>query len=195
MQGRSIEVVTLRQGLKPHGFFCLSSVRDALRNAAWPRLIAHRSGGGKARRQRIHSDICSLGGAMPVGPLMPCAKGRMAHNLRLASWRRPTPASFDACPGEYTHQGGGFSLCYFSTLLHFLKPYILMSRAFAQQIAWYIWNNAVAFLPQALRLGTRTLFSFQGAIALFYPRESKPEMQGLKPTRNPPNHCHSSGVA
>ena len=78
---------------------------------------------------------CFLGGAMPVGPLMPHEKGSMAHDLRLASWRRPTPASFDALPWERTHRGGGFSWCYFSTLLHFLKPYIVMCRAFAQQIA------------------------------------------------------------
>lgn len=68
---------------------------------------------------------------MPDGALMPFASGSMAHNLRLASWRRPTPSSFDAVPGEYTHRGGGFSLCYFSMLLHFLKPYITMCHAFA----------------------------------------------------------------
>src|SRR5260370_30915725 len=35
-------LVTLRQGLKPHGFFCLSSVGDTLRNEAWLRLGEHR---------------------------------------------------------------------------------------------------------------------------------------------------------
>ena len=33
---------------------CLSSVVDELRNGAWLRRIAHRSGGGKARNQRLH---------------------------------------------------------------------------------------------------------------------------------------------
>jgi len=47
--------VTLRQGLKPHGFFRLSSVREWLRNGAWLRLVASRSGGGKARNQSLHS--------------------------------------------------------------------------------------------------------------------------------------------
>jgi hypothetical protein len=53
-----------------------------------------------------------LGGAMPVADFMPSAKGRMAHNLQLASWKRATPASFDAYSEEYTHQSGGFSCRY-----------------------------------------------------------------------------------
>ena len=40
--------VTLRQGLKPHGFFRHSSVRDVLRSGAWLQLGAHRNGGGIA---------------------------------------------------------------------------------------------------------------------------------------------------
>lgn len=104
--------VTLRQGLKPHGFFRLSSVRDVLRTAAWPRLGAHRSGGGKARDERIHAYISFLGGAMPVPASMPSAKGSMAHSLRSASWEAGTPASFEAYSEEHTHQIGGFSCGY-----------------------------------------------------------------------------------
>lgn len=55
------ETVTLRQGINPHGFFCLSSVDDELRNAAWLRLAAHRSGGGKARNQCLHSGALVAG--------------------------------------------------------------------------------------------------------------------------------------
>ncbi len=36
-------IVTLRRRMNPRGFFCHSSVRDALRNGAWLRLGAHRS--------------------------------------------------------------------------------------------------------------------------------------------------------
>ena len=49
--------VTLRQRMNPHGFFCLSSVRDGLSSGAWLRLGAHRSGGGKARKQCLHSGV------------------------------------------------------------------------------------------------------------------------------------------
>jgi hypothetical protein len=111
--------------------FCLSRVVGTLRNAAWPRLGAHRSGQGKARNLRIHSCICFLGGAMPVAGSMPCAKGRMAHNLRLASWEPGTPASFDATPLGTYPQGRRLFLSSVCVLLHFLKPYSRWCRAFA----------------------------------------------------------------
>ena len=69
-------------------------------------------------------------GAMPVAGSMPCAKGRMAHNLRLASWEPGTPASFDATPLGTYPQGRRLFLSYFCVLLHFLKPYIRWCRAF-----------------------------------------------------------------
>ena len=68
-----------------------------------------------------------------------------------------------------------------------------MCRAFAQQIASTSQNNAVAFLPNTLRAGTRTLFSFQGAVELFSRGEEKPEMYRLKPEA--PNHWDVSPVA
>lgn len=45
-----------------------------------------------------------------------------------------------------------------------------------QYMAWYIWKNAVAFLQEALRLLTLTLFSFQGTPVVFYQRREKVEM-------------------
>ena len=56
--------------LKSRGFFCLSSVRDRRSNVAWPRLIAHRSGGGKARHKNIHSYPHSW--AVPCPFQLPC---------------------------------------------------------------------------------------------------------------------------
>jgi hypothetical protein len=56
----------------------------------------------------IHT-LSWLGGAMPVGASMPGTKGRMAHNLRLASWEAATPISFETIPWERAHTGGGFS--------------------------------------------------------------------------------------
>ncbi len=67
-------MVTLRQGLKPHGFVCLSSVRDGLSDGAWLRLGAHRSGGGKAEGASPSRRILSW--AVP-GPLFfPCLSER-----------------------------------------------------------------------------------------------------------------------
>src|SRR5260370_22905880 len=89
---------------------------------------------------------------------MPQAKGRMAHNLRLASWRRPTPASFNAAPLGTYPRGGGFSLLLFFT-----------SDTLAKAVEWlpvpshveraYKSENAVTFLRMALRHATHTLFS------------------------------------
>ena len=67
------------------------------------------------------------------------------------------------------------------------------TRAFAAANSEYIWKNTVAFLPNALRAGTRTLFSFQGAVALFSRGEEKPEMYRLKP--EVPNHWDVRPVA
>jgi len=99
--------------LKSRGFFCLSSVRGALRSAAWPRLGEYRSGGGKARRQRIHSCICFLGGAMPVAFPMPCARGKNGPQLTLGLMgEEQHPHLSTLNPGEHAHQGGGFSWRY-----------------------------------------------------------------------------------
>ena len=55
-----------------------------------------------------------------------------------------------------------------------------------------LWHT-VPFLPQALRLGTRTVFCFQGTTSLFFLNEGKAEIQGLKPQS--PNHWVSRPVA
>ena len=47
-------------------------------------------------------------------------------------------------------------------------------------------GNTVMFLQEALRLLTRTLFSFQGTTQLFFLHLQKVETQGLKPRM--PNH-------
>ncbi len=104
-------IVTLRQGLKPHGFFCHSFVRDTLRSGAWLRLGAHRNGGGIARKQRLHSGVLSPGRCHARSCFhADAAKGRMAHNLR---FRRPGnqehPHLSMLLPWERTHRGGGFS--------------------------------------------------------------------------------------
>ena len=130
-------VVTLRQGLKPCGFFRLSSVRDRLRTTAWPRLGAYRSGGGKAQRRCIHPCIRLLGGARPVPCSMPHAKGCMAHSLRLASWEQATPASFDATPLGTYPRGGGFSWSLFFRAIARALRRGLATRAFAMANSRY----------------------------------------------------------
>src|SRR5258708_30872930 len=117
----------------------------------------------KRGKSRIHSCICFLGGAMPVAGSMPCAKGRMAHNLRLASWEPGTPASFDATPLGTYPPGRRLFLSYFLMALHFLKP-MRDSRSYLRSAfnSLCIWNNTGVFLRMALRHTTCTLFSFQG---------------------------------
>jgi hypothetical protein len=91
-----------------------------------------RTGVGREKRRTsasIHTN-CFLGGARPVAGSIPCAKGRMAHNSRLASWEPATPASFDAAPLGTYPQGWRLFLSYFCALLHFLKPYSQWCRAF-----------------------------------------------------------------
>src|SRR5258708_6356759 len=89
----------------------------------------------------------------------------MAHNFKFsASWGGPTHTSYDASLWERTHIGGGFSWCYSFQALHFLKPYGLVTRTFVAQNSLYIWNNTFVFLPTVLHCGTRTRFSFQGAL-------------------------------
>jgi hypothetical protein len=55
------------------------------------------------------------------------------------------------------------------------------------------WVYTVLFLPQALRLGTRTVFSFQGTRCIFFSERTKAVIQGLKPQS--PYNCRSNGVA
>jgi hypothetical protein len=89
--------------------FCLSSVRERRRSEAWLRLIVSRSGGGKAYHDYLHSDLHDW--AVPCPLLFPCLApaGSMAHNLRLASWGKATPASHRGLnPWVCTHKGGGF---------------------------------------------------------------------------------------
>ena len=111
--------MTLRQGINPHGFFCLSRVVGTLRNVPWGRLAESRSWQGKARSRRVHTRIRFLGGAMPVPGFVPHAKGSMAHSLRLTSWNPGTPASHRGLtPWERTHTVGGFSCGYSSNGSH-----------------------------------------------------------------------------
>lgn len=56
------------------------------------------------------------------------------------------------------------------------------------------WFNAVAFLPQALRLGTQTLFSWQGTILLFYHPHHKAESRHMTRDSNS-NHYSERLVA
>src|SRR5947209_19767987 len=66
---------------------------------------------------------CFLGGAMPGAAFMPHTKGRMAHNLRLASWKAATPASLEAQSLGTYPQGWRLFLRYFLVRQHFLKPW------------------------------------------------------------------------
>jgi hypothetical protein len=168
--------------LQSRGFFRLSSIRDRRSDVAWPRLIAHRSGGGKARKRahacmhpvpgRCHARFCfhasykgKHGPQLAVGVLE-------SRNTRLFRGSLPgnLPAGVEAFP---------VAILAVAALLPKAVDWLLVPSE--QQIADYSLVNAVTFLPTVLHGGTRTLFSFQGATALFSQRRTKVEMQGLKP--------------
>jgi hypothetical protein len=151
--------VTLRQGLKPHGFFCLSSVRDGLSDGAWLRLGAHRSGGGKAEGASPSRRI--LCWAVP-GPLFfPCLSERDEwpttpvsgvlgkSNTRIFRCCSPgnVPAGAEAFPDALVRAAPrAFSRG-------------LATRTFGTAHSVAQWFNTVVCLPTALRHGTHTRFS------------------------------------
>jgi hypothetical protein len=118
---------------------------------------------------------------MPVDPLVPGAKGSMAHSLWSTSWEAGAPASFEADSEEHTHQMGGFSCAIFRRTTRTLAV------AWVPVPSWCkiadILGNAVTFLRSTLRAPTYTLFCFQGTPPLFSPKCEKVEMldvHGLK---------------
>jgi hypothetical protein len=129
---------------------------------------------------------CFLGGAMPVGPLMPHARGKHGPRLALGILEKTNTRIFRCSPlGTYPQRWRLFLVLFFDA--------VALPKAVHRDVSClrtanseYIWKNAVAFLPNTLRAGTRTLFSFQGAVELFSQGEEKPEMYRLKPEA--PNH-------
>jgi hypothetical protein len=123
--------VTLRLDWKSSGFFRLSSVREKLRIAAWLRLGASRSGGGKAEGAPPFRQLLSW--AVPCPLLFPCLSER-------DEW--PTTPVFGVLGtsntrifrysllGNVPTRAEAFPWRYSCTLLHFLKPYNRWCRAF-----------------------------------------------------------------
>jgi hypothetical protein len=111
----------------------------------------------------------------PVPAFKPRTKGRMAHSLRLASWKAGTPVSFETHSLGTCPQGWRLFLRYFlwhNTRLKAVEWLPVPSlRTIADTLA-----NTVTFLRKALRLATRTLFSSQGTTDLFFLSEQKVEM-------------------
>ena len=174
LEHRSDDRVTLRQELKLHGFFGLSSVGDTLGNVPWGRLGTYRSGGGKAQKR-----------AHPYMPLVPgrchartwiraSCKGKHGPQLAvgiLEPWytrlfrgsiRGNTPTRVEAFPG---------AIVSYTTLP---KPVEWLPVASLCQIADTV-GNAVTFLHSTLRAATHTLFSWQGTTHLFLQRCQKVE--------------------
>src|SRR6266487_7103208 len=106
----------------------------------------------------------------------------MVHTFRF--WRpgeSQHPSLSTLAPGNVPTGVEAFPWCYCSMTPHFLKP-MLRSSSYLRSVLNSIvhWLNTVVFLPQALRLGTRTRFSFQGTSRLFYDRWQKAEMAQAK---------------
>jgi hypothetical protein len=167
--------VTLRQGLKPHGFFCLSSVRDKRGNGAWLRLSAYRSAGGKARNQCLHSGALIAGWcqtrwyshALPKGKKWPTTSafgvlGSLNTRIFRYSLLGNVPTRAEAFPNAILDA---------ATLPKAVEWIPVPSQ---QQIA-HTLANAVTFLRMVLRHATRTLLSSQGTTQLFFLEETKAE--------------------
>jgi hypothetical protein len=123
---------------------------------------------------------CFLGGAMPVAPLMPFEKERMVHNSRFWRVERSNTRIFRYCSPGNTPQGRRLFLCYFlrdATLPKVVEWLPVPSSVVIAETM----GNTVMFLQEALRLLTRTFFSFQGTTQLFFLHLQKEETQGLKP--------------
>jgi hypothetical protein len=134
--------------MNPRGFFCLSSVRDGLRNVAWPRLGVRRSGGGKARKQSLHSGALFPGRCQARCSSHAFRKGMNGPQLPFsASWGRTTPAPFDATPvGTLPHGRRLFLALWFETL-YFLKPWIGYPCLHSVEIANTLVQRGNVFTP------------------------------------------------
>jgi hypothetical protein len=102
--------VTLLPMPKGRGFFRLSSVRGMRRNGAWLRLVAHRSGGGKARKQYLHSDSLFPGRCHARCTFHALHKGKNGPQLVVGILERNNTHVFRRLTvGNFVpSQGGGF---------------------------------------------------------------------------------------
>ena len=148
-------------GLKPRRLLPLLCTREA-EKCSVATTHCPRNGGGKARKQCLHSGVLFPGRCHARWCSHAFPKGMNGPQLRfLASWRVPTPELFSSFPWERTRRGGGFSLTILLQTLHFLRPWIGYPYLRSAKIAFAHWLNAVTFLHMALHHATRTLFSFQ----------------------------------
>jgi hypothetical protein len=152
--------VTLRRAWKACGFFCLSSVGEMRRNGAWLRLVAPRSGGGKARNQSLHSGVLIAGRCQARCDFHASHKGKNgpqlavgileSRNTRLFGGLLPgnVPTGVEAFPALF---------CEDVTLPKAVESLPVPSHV---EIAHTLVDTGV-FLRRALRSPTRTLFSSQ----------------------------------
>jgi hypothetical protein len=167
--------VTLRRPWKAGGFFRLSSVVDRLRTEAWLRLGAHRSGGGKAHNQSLHSGVLIA--------------GRCPARCRFRAWHKGKNGPqlvIDILESSNTCLFRGLFLGNVPTRLEAFPTLFFGDATLPKAVDWLpvpssveradTLANAVTFLPTALRGGTRTLFSSQGTAHVFFLKEQKVEM-------------------
>ena len=145
--------MTLRQGLKPHGFFRLSSVRGLLRNVAWPRLGTDRSGGGKARNQSPHSGMLITGRCQARSGFHAACKGMNGPQLAVGTLGSGNTRLFRGLLlGNVPTRSEAFPALFFHraprTLAVDWLP-VPSLRKIARTVA-----NTVVFLPAVLHGGT-----------------------------------------
>jgi hypothetical protein len=154
-------VVTLRRARIARGFFRLSSVGEKLRTEAWLRLIASRSGGGKAGKQQLHSDNLFPGRCHAHSDFRTVRKGKKGPQLAvglLGSRTKDHPHLFrDSLPGNLPTGVVAFPGAIFcGTRLPKAVDWLPVPSLC--EIAGTV-ANTVVFLPLALRQRTRTRFS------------------------------------
>ena len=169
--------------LKSRGFFCLSSVRDTMRNGAWLRLGAHRSGGGKAERAPPFRRVLSW--AVPCLFVFPCLSQRDEWPTPSVSGvlERTNTRVFRRCSPGNVPQGRRLFLALVCLGCHTSSSRTSSGVVPApQQRAAYSGTTQRVFVPPALRRRTRTRCSWKGTPDLFFLHRQKAVREGAKAT-------------
>ena len=153
--------MTLRQGLKPHGFFRLSSIRDRLGTCLVEATHRYRSGGGKARNEHIHACFLAPGRCHARYSFHALRKGMNGPQLAVGALGKSNTHLFRGLfLGNVPARLEAFPALFFCRTTRTLAVDWLPVPSLCQIADTVV--NAVTFLRSSLHATTRTLFSFQG---------------------------------
>ena len=144
--------------------------------------MVSRSGGGKARNERIHSYFLIPGRCHARSGFRAWRKGKNGPQLAVGILgSRNTRLFRGLFLGNIPNQAGGFSCAMLSDATRTLAVEWLPVPS-SIKIADTV-GNAVTFLRLALRQTTRTLFSSQGTVDIFSHRRPKVETARVETVR------------